>query len=120
MAINYPKFDKKITDHIDDAKFKQIKNRPATIMGYNSGQNTATVMMDEKFSSTIGNMLPNVPCPFIYGIQSVAPSPGTRCLVGFRDEHEEEPYIMMYFNEIHSYKNTRNTVVDTGVPKYMV
>lgn len=53
MAINYPKFDKKITDQIDDAKFRQVKNRPGTIMSYNSSQNTATVMVDEKFSSNI-------------------------------------------------------------------
>lgn len=119
MAINYPKFDKKITDQIEDAKFRQVKNRPGTVMSYNPAQNTATVLVDEKFSSTIGNMLANVPCPFIYGIQSVAPSPGTRCLVGFRDEHEDDPYIIMYFNELHSYKNTRNTTVDTGIPKYM-
>jgi hypothetical protein len=53
MAINYPKFDKKITDQIDDAKFRQVKNRPGTIMSYNAAQNTATVMVDEKFSSNI-------------------------------------------------------------------
>jgi len=119
MPINYPKFDKKITDQIEDSKFKEIKNRPGTVMGYNSHNNTATVMVDEKYSSVVGNILPNVPCPFTYGIQSVAPSPGTRCLVGFRDQHEEGPYIIMYFNEIHSHKNVRNTSVDTGVPKYM-
>lgn len=53
MAINYPKFDKKITDQIDDARFRQVKNRPGTIMSYNAAQNTATVMVDEKFSSNI-------------------------------------------------------------------
>jgi hypothetical protein len=53
MVIKYPKFDKKIFDHIEDAKFKGNKTRPGTIMIYNSGQNTATVMVDEKFSSSI-------------------------------------------------------------------
>lgn len=120
MPINYPKFNKKISDQIEEAKFRSNKTRPGTIMNYNSSQNTATVIVDEKFSSVIGNMLANVPCPFIYGVQTVAPAPGTRCLVGFRDEHEDDPYIIMYFNDPGSYKNTRNTSVDTGVPKFMV
>jgi len=119
MPGNYPKFDKKITDHIDRSKFLQVKNRPGTIMVYNAQNNTATVLIDEKFSDTIGNAMINVPCPFTYGVQSVAPSPGTRCLVGFRDEHEEEAYIIMYYNEPHSYKNSRNLNIYTGIPKFM-
>ena len=53
MPINYPKFDKKISDQIEDAKFRQTKNRPGTIMSYNSAQNTATIIVDEKYSSNI-------------------------------------------------------------------
>jgi hypothetical protein len=119
MALNYPKFDKRINDKIDESSFKQLKNRPGTIMVYNASQNTATVLVDEKYSDLIGNMLPNVPCPFIYGVQSVAPAPGTRCLVAFRDAEEKQPYIVMYFNETHSHKNTRNNAVDTGIPKFL-
>lgn len=119
MPLNYPKFDKKISDQIEDSKFRQAKNRPGTIMSYNAAQNTATVIVDEKYSSTIGNILASVPCPFVYGIQTVAPAPGTRCLVGFRDDHEDDPYIIMYFNDPRSHRNTRNTSVDTGVPKFM-
>lgn len=119
MPANYPKFDKKINDHIDRSKFLQTKNRPGTVMTYNAQNNTATVIVDEKFSSVIGNALLNVPCPFTYGIQSVAPAPGTRCLVGFRDEHEDDAYIIMFFNEPHSYKNSRNNNIYTGIPKFM-
>ena len=120
MALNYPKFDKRITDRIDEASFRQPKNRPGTVMAYNSAQNTATVMVDEKYSDLIGNILANVPCPFVYGVQTVAPAPGTRCLVGFRDAEEKQPYVLMYFNENHSHKNVRNTSIDTGIPKFMV
>lgn len=119
MPANYPKFDKKINDHIDRSKFLQTKNRPGTVMSYNAQSNTATVIVDEKFSSVIGNALLNVPCPFTYGVQSVAPAPGTRCLVGFRDEHEDDAYIIMFFNEPHSYKNSRNINIYTGIPKFM-
>ena len=66
-----------------------------------------------------GNILVKVPCPFVYGVQTVAPSPGTRCMVGFRDEHEDSAYVLMYFNDGSSYKTTRNSALDTGVPKFM-
>jgi hypothetical protein len=69
--------------------------------------------------ATSGTLLPNVPCPFVYGVQTVAPAPGTRCMVGFRDEHEDSAYILMYFNEGASYATTRNSSLDTGVPKFM-
>lgn len=53
MPIRYPKFDKKISDQIDNSKFQQSKTRTGTIMNYNSMDNTATVMVDEKFSNNI-------------------------------------------------------------------
>lgn len=119
MPANYPKFDKKINDHIDRSRFLQSKNRPGTIMSYNSHNNTATILLDEKFSSVIGNAIMDVPCPFIYGVQSVAPAPGTRCMVAFRDENESEAYVMMYYNEPRSYKNSINKNIYTGIPKFM-
>lgn len=82
MPANYPKFDKKINDHIDRSKFLQTKNRPGTIMSYNAQNNTATVLVDEKFSGVVGNAILNVPCPFTYGVQSVAPAPRNTLLGG--------------------------------------
>jgi hypothetical protein len=76
MAINYPKFDKKITDQIDDSKFRQVKNRPGTIMSYNSAQNTATVMVDEKFSSNIREH--DTQCPLPVYLWHTISSPITR------------------------------------------
>ena len=120
MPINYPKFDQKINDQITNARFKQSKTRPATIMSYNIDNNTATIVLDEKYSNNIGEMMANVPCPFYYGIQTVSPSPGTRCYVMFRDEMEKEPYIVSYFNDSNSgFKNVVNNSVDTGIPKFM-
>lgn len=53
MPVNYPKFDKKISDQIDDSRFKQQKTRPGTIMTYDSVTNTAKIVVDEKYSSLI-------------------------------------------------------------------
>lgn len=121
MPVNYPKFDKKIKDHIEDNKFQSSKTRPGTVMQYDKMTNTATVMLDERFSSAIGDIMVRVPCPFTYGVQSVAPSPGTRCLVGFRNDSERDPFVINYFNELYdTHKSVTNTQVDTGIPKFMV
>ena len=53
--------------------------------------------LDEKYSNAVGSMFSKVPCPFSYGIQTVAPTPGTRCFVAFRDVSEKQPYIINYF-----------------------
>jgi len=121
MPNNYPKFDKKIDDQISNHKFQQPKTRAATIMGYNQNNHTAMILLDERYSNNIGDMMANVPCPFIYGVQTVAPTPGTRCYVSFRDSAEREPYIINYFNDGNSgFKFIVNNSVDTGIPRYMV
>ena len=120
MPINYPKFDQKINDQVSLNKFQDSKPRPGTIMSFDRTNNTAVVVLDEKYSNTVGNMFARVPCPFSYGVQTVAPTPGTRCYVIFRDNSEKEPYIVNYFIDENSlHKNTVNNVVDTGIPKFM-
>jgi hypothetical protein len=121
MAINYPKFDQKINDQISNNKFQQTKTRPGTIMAYNKSTNTATVLLEERYAGTIGDIIANVPCPFTYGIQAVAPHPGVRCIVGFREDAERNPYIVTFYNDAYDTpKNIINTHVDTGTPKFMV
>lgn len=121
MPIYYPKFDQKINQQINDLKFQQTKTRPATIMTYNKSTNTATVLLDEKYAGTIGDIVPNVPCPFTYGVQGVAPHAGTRCIVGFRNDSERDPYIVTIYNEsLDSTKLIINQSVNTGIPKFMV
>lgn len=120
MAINYPKFDQKIKDQITDSRFQQSKTRPGTIMDYDKMTNTATVILDERYSSSIGDIVTQVPCPFTYGIQGVAPHAGTRCLVGFRNDSERDPFILNYFNDSYdTSKAILNNQVDTGIPKFM-
>lgn len=121
MPVNYPKFDKKIQEQIDNTNFKTSKTRPGVIMSYDRVTNTATVVMEEQFSDAIGNVIKNVPCPFTKGVQTVAPTIGSRCLVAFRDNNEIKPYIVNFFEDTSSKSNYWfNTVVRTGIPRYMV
>lgn len=121
MPVNYPKFDKKIQDQIDGTILRLPKTRPGTIMGYDSSTNLATIVLDEQNSDAIGNVIHSVPCPVTRGIQAVSPTVGTRCLVGFRDNNETNPYVLNYFDDITTRTNSiYNSVLSTGVPRFMV
>lgn len=121
MPVNYPKFDKKIQDQIDNSAIKAAKTRNGTIINYDKVTNTATILLDEQHTGGIGNAVRLVPCPVTRGVQSVAPTMGTRCLVGFRDSNEMEPYVVNYFDDTPSRSNYHSSyIVRTGIPRYMV
>lgn len=121
MPVNYPKFDKKIQDQIDLTSLKTAKTRPGTIINFNKYNNTATVVLDEQFSDSIGNIVTNVYCPVSRGIQTVSPVMGSRCLVGFRDNSENNPYIINFFEDtISKPAFLGNYTVRSGIPGYMV
>lgn len=121
MPVNYPKFDKKIQDQIDMTNIRAAKTRPGTVMGFDRVNNTATVVMDDQFSDSVGSVVSNIPCPFTRGVQSVSPTIGTRCLVGFRDNNESHAYVINFFDDVPSIANYyRNSMVNTGIPRFMV
>jgi len=121
MPVNYPKFDQKIQNQIDLTSMKMAKTRPGMVLSYDKQNNTARVLLDEQFSENIGSVLESVPCPVTKGVQSVSPSVGTRCLIGFRDNNQASPYILNYFEDTRL--NTSfmvNYTVNTGIPKFLV
>lgn len=121
MPVNYPKFDQKIQDQINSTTLKQSKTRPGTIATYDRMSNTATIILEEQVSEAMGNVVRNVPCPVIRGIQSVSPVMGTRCLVAFRDNNEANPYVVNYFEDTNinpTYYS--NYTVNTGIPRFLV
>lgn len=121
MPVNYPKFDKKIQDHITSAEMQKAKTRPGVIMSYDKVTNTAVVLLEDQLSENAGNIIKNVACPYTRGVQTVAPVVGERCLVGFRDNNEARPYIVNYYQDIGVNKNySYNYTVNTGIPKFMV
>ena len=120
MPKNYPKFDNKIQNQIDLSRMRQSKTRPGVVMEFNKKYNVVTVILDDSLSSQLGNIVQGVPCPTSMGVQTVAPEPGTRCLIGFRDDNENHPYIINYFNDPGSSSGQLNSyVVNTGIPKYL-
>ena len=120
MANNYPKFDNKIQNQIDLSRMRQAKTRPGIIMKFDKRSNRATIILDDAYSGQLGNIINSVPCHAIMGVQNVSPEPGTRCLVGFRDDNENNAYVISYFEENNLSSNyLNNYVVNTGIPKFM-
>jgi len=66
MPINYPKFDKKIDEQIALSKFQESRTRPGVIVSYDRHTNTATVLLEEKYAGTVGDIVNRVSCPFNY------------------------------------------------------
>jgi hypothetical protein len=66
MAINYPKFDKKIDEQIQSAHMQRAKSRMGTIAQYNKHTNTAVIILESNYSDTIGGIINNVSCPIVY------------------------------------------------------
>jgi len=121
MPVNYPKFDKKIQEHIDNNNFQQSKTRSGIISFVNTMRGTASVILDNPHTGEIGSILTDVPYPSTEGIQMVAPLLGTRCIVAFRGKNESEPYILsVYDSPSNMLKRHSKNNVKTGVPRFMV
>ena len=121
MQKKYPRFDKKIQEQIDVSRLKESRARPGMVISFNSVKSTATIVVDDPHSGKPGQVLNNVPCPVSKGIQTVSPFAGSRCLIGFRDSQETDPYVLNFFDDTSAsnYYN-RNYSVETGIPRFLV
>jgi hypothetical protein len=121
MTKIYPKFDKKIADSLSAARIQQTKTRPGVVMSFDRKKNTAIIVLEDKMSGSIGEIIKDVPCPDIQGVQTVAPTAGSRCIVSFRDDNERYPHIVSFINDINFQSKYRvNYGVDTGVPNFLI
>lgn len=120
MPINYPKFDQKINDQIQNAKMQGAKSRIATVVQYDRITNNMTVIMESHYSDTLGNIVDKIPCPITYGVQSVAPEPGDRCVIGFRDDNERHPYVISFINDYQNGRLTNMSIANSGIPRFLI
>lgn len=78
MATNYPKFDKKISEMITTAEMQRSKNRYGVIASYNKDNNTAKVLLEDKYSDQITDVLSDVPCPMAQRNTTSGPRDGRK------------------------------------------
>ncbi len=121
MAKVYPKFDQKITDMIGTAEMQKQKTRFGVVASYDKNTNTAKVMIENRYSDQMTDVVTNVSCPMIQGLQSVAPEIGARCLVAFKDGTEAMPYILSFYATPHDMSPLMyNSASDMGIPRYLI
>lgn len=121
MPINYPKFDQKIQDQINNTLMQKQKPRYGVVLEFNQKTNKCDILVEDQNTSSITSVIKAVPCPITNGVQTVAPYPGLRCVVGFRDDNENIPYIISFFDDGRSGNRfAKNYKVNTGIPRFMV
>lgn len=119
---NNPKFNQYIESKIQTSDETRNIDRFGVVLSYNPITNTATVLMSSPNTETAGDILENVPCPVIMGIQMAAPEPGRPCWVCFKGNRGEKyPMISHYFNhDYQKYDYNRHTTASSGIPYYML
>jgi len=121
MPVNYPKFDQKIQEQINNTLIQKSKTRYGVIVDFDPKTNKCSVMLEDQNSSFVSSVIKNVVCPINNGIQGASPYRGLRCAVGFRDDNENSAYIINYFDEgRNGNRFANNYKVDTGIPRFMV
>lgn len=94
--------------------------RIGIIQSYDPRTNTATVMLTAPDSDTPGDIITNVMCPVLMGLQLASPEPGRPCWVVFRGSNDKAAVIVNYFNHMFShYDYNRLYDARSAIPKYM-
>jgi len=99
--------------------------RPAGVFGvvssYQRHTNTVTVVVTKSDTDEIDEVLNNVPCPVLLGIQSVAPTPGMPCYVLYKGGNRSQAVISHFYNHRYSdYNYGPQNETPTAIPSYLL
>ena len=98
-----------------------MSGRFGVIMSFDENENTATVVISKQETNEIEDVLRNVPCPVMLGVQTVMPSPGRPCWVVFKDGNVTQPIVTHYFNHNYGNYDYANQVVSPNqIPSYLL
>jgi hypothetical protein len=64
--MKYPKFEQNIVSKIDEKNFQQTKSRIGVVMSYDKRSNTAVLVLEDRMSGAIGDIVKDVPCPDVH------------------------------------------------------
>ena len=116
-----PKLTRAIDDHLMRDRQSRATPRMGIVASYNTDQNTATVIMSDRFSDQLTDVIKDVPCPTNMGVQMVAPEPGRACWVAFDGQGERNPFILSFMNPHYGkYDTMKQLMSDPGIPRYML
>jgi hypothetical protein len=120
--MRYPKFEKAIREKVVDTAADQSYTAGyGIILDYDTTYNTATIMMSDKGSDGVGEMLTDVPCPTFIGLQLAAPEPGRPCWVNFKDNNQQFPVVTHYFNPAYNKIDyAKQTTASNTMPRFIL
>lgn len=91
------------------------------ISAYDRYTNTASVITSQPDTDEIDEVMRNVPCPVLLGIQSVAPEPGRPCFVVFKNGNRTKPLISHYYNHNYDkYDYSKQNKTHIAFPSYLI
>jgi hypothetical protein len=113
--------NKHVTPDQTSVNSDYVQGRYGVVTSYNSVSHTVTVIISGPSSETADEILTNVPCPVILGIQSVAPEPGRPCWVMFKDGKIGSPLITHFYNHQYvTYDYPKQSKAPIGIPNYFL
>lgn len=91
------------------------------VSSYDRYRNTASVIISKPDSDEIDEILNNVACPVLLGIQSVAPTPGRPCYVVFKGGNRSQPLITHFYNHRYDqFDYGKQTAADIALPNFLL
>lgn len=116
-----PKLDKYLADALLRDRHSRPRDRLGIIADYDPTKNTATVIMTDSFSDRLNEVISDVPCPTIIGVQSVAPEQGRGAWVTFDGPSARSPHIVSFTNlDYTKFDYMRQTRADSALPRFML
>lgn len=108
------------TPVISSGRPNYANGRIGVISSYNKYRNVATVMIVKDETDEIDEVLPNVPCPTLLGIQTVNPEPGMLCYVLFKSNNVQNAVITEFYSmKYESRYHFKQTYSPNMIPNYL-
>jgi hypothetical protein len=121
MATSSESQHQQLLAAIGSDRNQNTSGRFGGIVSYDRYTNTATVIISKQNSNQVEQVLKNVQCPVITGLQAVSPSPGKPCWVVFKDGNINQPLITHFFN--HEYAGNeygKQNGIGFSIPSFMM
>lgn len=121
MATSSEKKQNDTLNLINQTRNQNTSGRIGSVVSYDKFSNTATIIVSKQNSNQIDQILKNVQCPAIVGLQTVSPTPGRTCWVVFKDGNINQPLITHFFN--HDYSGSeyqKQNSIAFSIPSYLM
>lgn len=119
--MNKNKLQQETKKIVEGQSYTQMTGSVGVVISYDRYNNTATVAVTENESNTISEIVKNVPCPFLPGMQGLDPQPGWEAWIVYKNGKITTPCISHFFNHAYSkyiYESQNKT--EYGIPFHLM